>query len=304
LLERHLMVSHGVSLFEINNVPFQGFASLVNACGLLLANKQISQELRETHYSKNTFLVLVQEDHPMSMPGQPYHNYTTYIAQRAKKLCIDVTTTEHHPGERGFQACVDAVKRQLNDIVNSLNQSGDRLDSLTVRYTSCFPGEIEDLRIDADGLAAHKQARVIWVMDPRTDKMRSLNHKEIKQLYLYSNTIADALCALKIPVTNFRIVGDISGPDLSRLSRKFKNTIPPQVTEKLDKYGQRLNEQAEQFRDMARNSSGAAEGWMDMVRMHEQIFSTRALAIRKVTMSMLSSDDPEYHRRMAAARAI
>jgi hypothetical protein len=43
---------------------------------------------------------------------------------------------------------------------------------------------------------------------------------------------------------------------------------------------------------------------MDMVRMHEQIFSTRALAIRKVTMSMLSSDDPEYHRRMAAARAI
>jgi hypothetical protein len=297
------MVSHGVSLFEINNVPFQGFASLVNACGLLLANKQISQELRETHYSKNTFLVLVQEDHPMSMPGQPYHNYTTYIAQRAKKLCIDVTTTENHPGERGFQACVDAVKRQLNDIVNSLNQSGDRLDSLTVRYTSCFPGEIEDLRIDADGLAAHKQARVIWVMDPRTDKMRSLNHKEIKQLYLYSNTIADALCALKIPVANFRIVGDISGPDLSRLSRKFNNTIP-QVTETLDKYGQYLNKRAEDCRDMAMNNPGSAETWMDMVRMHEQIFSTRALAVRKVTMSMLSSDDPEYHRRMAAARAI
>jgi hypothetical protein len=297
------MVSHGVSLFEINNVPCQGFKPLVNACGLLLASKQISQELKETHYSKNTFLVLVQEDHPMSMPGQPYHNYTTYITQRAKKLCIDVTTTEHHPGERGFQACVDAVKRQLNDIVNSLNRSGDRLDSLSVRYTSCFPGEIEDLRIDADGLAAHKQARVIWVMDSRTDKMRSLNHKEMKQLYLHSNTIADALSALKIPVTKFRIVGDISGPDLSRLSRKFNNTIP-QVTETLDKYGQHLNKRAEDCRDMAMNNPGSAETWMDMVRMHEQIFSTRALAIRKVTMSMLSSDDPEYHRRMAAARAI
>jgi hypothetical protein len=278
------MVSHGVSLFEINNVPCQGFKPLVNACGLLLASKQISQELKETHYSKNTFLVLVQEDHPMSMPGQPYHNYTTYITQRAKKLCIDVTTTEHHPGERGFQACVDAVKRQLNDIVNSLNRSGDRLDSLSVRYTSCFPG-------------------VIWVMDSRTDKMRSLNHKEMKQLYLHSNTIADALSALKIPVTKFRIVGDISGPDLSRLSRKFNNTIP-QVTETLDKYGQHLNKRAEDCRDMAMNNPGSAETWMDMVRMHEQIFSTRALAIRKVTMSMLSSDDPEYHRRMAAARAI
>jgi hypothetical protein len=237
----------------------------------------------------------------MNMPGQPYHNYTSRISQNAKKLYLNVTTTEHHPGERHFQTCVNAVKRQLNDIVTSINHSRDRIDTLTVHYTSCFPGEIEDLRVDADGLAAHRQAHVVWVMDPRTDKMRSLDHLEMKQLYLHSNTIADALCAIKIPVNNFRIVGDISGPDLSRLSRKF-NIVTPKVTEKLDKYGQRLNKKAEEIRDMAGDDPDGP--WMDMIRSREQIFSTRALAIRKVTMSMLSSDDPEYHRRMAAARAL
>jgi hypothetical protein len=241
----------------------------------------------------------------MNMPGQPYHDYTFRTTQGAKKLYLDVTTTGHHPEERLFQACVDAIKRQLNDIVTSLIRHGDRLDSLTVHYTSCFPEKIEDLRVDADGLAAHKQARVIWVMDPLTDKMRSLNHADMKQLYIHSNAIADALCAIKIPVNKFRIVGDISGPDLSRLSRKFNVDIPDlQIDDKLDKYGQRLNKRAEGFRNMANNNPGSAETWIDMVRMHEQIFSTRASAIRKVTMSMLSSNDPEYHRRMAAARAL
>jgi hypothetical protein len=301
LLDRQLMVSHGVNLFDINTIPFQGFKPLDNARGLLLANRQISQELKESHYSKNTCLLLVQEDHPMNMPGQPYHNYTSRISQSAKKLYLDVTTTEHHPGERLFQACVDTVKRQLNDIVTSINRSGDRIDSFTVHYTSRFPGEIEDLRVDADGLAAHREGRVIWVMDPRTDKMRSLNHTEMKQLYLHSNTIADALCAIKIPVNKFRIVGDVSGPDLSRLSRKF-NTAVPRVTERLDKYGQRLSKKAEEIRDMAGDDPDGF--WTDMIRSREQIFSTRAAAIRKVTMSILSSDDPEYHRRMAAARAL
>lgn len=298
------MLSHEVDPFEICNVPFHGFEPLFHSRGLLLANKQVSQELMETLSSKNTTFILVQEDHPLNMPGQPYREYTARVTRRAKKLYINVITTEDHPGEDNFQACVDTVKRQLNDIITSLNRHGDRLDSLTVRYTSCFPGEIEDLRVDADGLAAHREARVIWVMNPRTDKMRHLNHTEMKQLYLHSTTIADALCALDIPVSNFRIFGDLAGPDLARVARKFDIPAPKVTKEKLDKYGQRLNQRAEDFRQMAADNPGSAETWMSMVRMHQQIFSTRARAIRNVTIYGPPSEHPEYDRQMALARSI
>lgn len=298
------MIAHGIDPFEICNVPFHGFGPLFHGRGLLLANRQISQELMETLSSKNTTFILVQEDHPLNMPGQPYHEYTAQVTQRAKKLYIDVVTTEDHPAENNFQTCVDTVKRQLNDIVSSLNRHGDRLDSLTVRYTCCFPGEIEDLRVDADGLAAHKEARVIWVMDPRTDKMRSLSHTDMKQIYLHSTTISDALCALNIPVSNFRIFGDLAGPDLARVSRKFGISVPEATKEKLDKYGQRLDKLAEESRNMAANNPGSADIWTDVVRMQEQIFSTRAQAIRNVALYGPSSADPEYERQMALARSI
>ena len=297
-LDRRLMVSPGVSPIDVHGVPVLGFRPLVNARGLLLANRQISQELVETHWSKNTFLILI-EDHFLNTPGLPHHDYTVDITKSAKNLYLDVVTTDNYPGEPGFQACVDAVKRQLDDIVTSLNRSVTKLDSLTIHHVSCFPGEIEDLRIDADGLAAHKKARGILIMDSRTDKIELLENREMKQFYLHSTNIADALCALKMPVSNFRIFGDISGPGLSRLSRKF-NTPVPEVHEKLDKYGQRISEQAEKFRAMAANSA-VPDMWMNMVRTHEQIFSTRAAALRKIAMSDLSPSSPEYHRLMAIA---
>jgi hypothetical protein len=295
------MVSPAFSLYEISGVSIEGskgFKPLVNARGLLHANKQISQELMETHFSKNTFRIRIQDDQDFSPSGQPYRDYIALLAQRAKRLYLEVTTNGHYPGESGFQACVDAIKFQLHDIVTSLNQSWNRLDSLTVRYNSCFFGEIEELRIDADGLAAHKEARVIWVIDNRTDEKRSLNHTDMKQLYLHSATIANALCALDTPVSNFRIFGDLSGPDLSRISHKFNISVP-EIHEKLDKYGQRINEKAEEFRDMATKHPQSAEIYMKMVRMHEQIFSTRAVGPRSFVQYGQPASIAEYRRQLA-----
>lgn len=302
-LERHCMVSPGISVLKLRNVDIYGFKPLLDARGLFLANKQVSRELKDAHWSKNTFLVRVQEGHPFDTPERSFRDYVAPFAQRAKRLYIDIVTTTHHPGEPGFQHCVNIIKRQLHVIITSLNQESGGLDSLTVRYTSCFPGGIEDLRIDADGLAAHPQARVIWVMDPRTDKMRHLNHTEMKQLYLHSNAIADALCALKISVSKFSIFGDLSGLNLSRLSHKFSFSIP-EVEETLDRYGQRLNELAEMSRAMAREHPDSADLYSDLIRSQEQIFSTRALTIRKVAMLGPPSWDPEYARLMALARSI
>jgi hypothetical protein len=102
------MGSPGISIFTIKDVPIAGFKPLINARGLLLANRQISMELKETHWSKNTFLIHVQEDHPFCPPGRSFHDYVApFTTQKAKNLYLDVTATTHQPGESGFQACVD-----------------------------------------------------------------------------------------------------------------------------------------------------------------------------------------------------
>ncbi|KAG9667970.1 hypothetical protein KCU99_g6021, partial [Aureobasidium melanogenum] len=72
----------------------------------------------------------------------------------------------------------------------------------------------------------------------------------------------------------------------------------------LDKYGQRLNKHAEWFRDMAKKHPDTAETCLNQARFEEQIFSTRASAIRKVAMLGPPSSDPEYARLMALARSI
>lgn len=303
MFDRRCMVSPNYTLYSIRNVLIYGFKPLVDARGMSLANKQISQELKEVLYVRNTFLVQIRDDHVCDTSAQEFRNYVAHFL-KAKNLYIDIATPNYQPGESGFQASVNTIKRQLLTLIVSLERAGAVFDSLTVRYTSCYPGEIEDLRVDADGLAAHKQARVIWVMDPRTEKMDYVEHAAMKQLYLHSSTIADVLCASEIPVSSFRIFGDISGPDLSRVSRRFNTPIPSLGELQLDRYGQRLNKHAEWCREMANKHPDTAETWLDQARFQGQIFSTRASAIRKVAMLGPPSSDPEYARLMALAHSI
>lgn len=307
LLERRHMVAPAVSVYKIRGTPIFGFKPLVNARGLSLANRQMARELKEVYWSKNTFLIPVDEANPFDAPDQNFRGYVEYLA-KAKRIYLEIQTQKHHPGERGIQACVTTIQRQMNGIVTALNQAGDALKSLDVCYTSCFPGEIEDLRIDADGLAAHKDARVIWVMDPRTDKMRTLKHHEIKQIYLHSSSIATALNALTVPVNDFRAFGDFAGPDINRMHLKFGLEVP-KVAQRLDRCGQRISKDAEMSREMARKSPGLGSTLEDLAKSQEQIFSTRALAIRHAIMFSpmpltLPGGEEELQRRMALARMV
>lgn len=300
------MVSPEFTLTIVRNTPIWGFKPLVLARGLLLANKQISQELMEIHFSKNTFLALVQDDHVCDGSPPAFRNYVAHFT-KAKNLYIDIVTNKYHPGENGFQASVNTIKRQLLTLILALNRTGTSLDSLTVRYHSCFDGEIEDLRIDADGLAAHPQARPIWVVDSRTDKFHVIEHAEMKQLYLHSATIAKALCALEVPVSKFRIFGDMSGPDLTRLSHKFDFAIP-QVDAALDEYDQRISKDAENAREMASRDTDTAKLWSDLARSQDRIFSTRVSLRRRAIMaappSFVPGAEEEARRLMAIARSI
>ncbi|TIA06386.1 hypothetical protein D6C81_09921 [Aureobasidium pullulans] len=297
LLERRHMVAPAVSVYKIRGTPIFGFKPLVNARGLSLANRQIARELKEVYWSKNTFLI---PRTPLMHPT--FRGYVEHLA-KAKRIYLEIQTQKHHPGEKGFQACVTTIQRQMNGISVTLSSL-----LMFAIHTSCFPGEIEDLRIDADGLAAHKDARVIWVMDPRTDKMRTLKHHEIKQIYLHSIIIATALNALTVPVNDFRVFGDFAGPDINRMHLNFGLEVP-KVAQRLDRCGQRISKDAEMSREMARKSPGLGSTLEDLAKSQEQIFSTRALAIRHAIMFSpmpltLPGGEEELQRRMALARMV
>ncbi|KAK6007714.1 hypothetical protein QM012_004528 [Aureobasidium pullulans] len=306
VFDRRIMVSPEYTLTIVRNTPIWGFKPLVLARGLLLSNKQISQELMETHLAKNTFLVMIQDDHVCDTSPQAFRDYVAHFT-KAKNLYIDIVTNKYHPGENGFQASVNAIKRQLLTLIIALNRTGTALSSLTVRYHSCFDGEIEDLRIDADGLVAHPQARPIFVVDSRIDKFHMIDHAEMKQLHLHSTNIARAFCGLDVPVSEFHILGDMSGPDLTRLSRKFDFTIP-QTDVELDRYDQRVSRDAQMAREMAGQNPVTAGTWLALARSQDQIFSTRVSIRRRAILanppSCVPGADEEARRLMAMARSL
>ncbi|TIA09929.1 hypothetical protein D6C80_08353 [Aureobasidium pullulans] len=166
-----------------------GFQPLLDVHGMSLANKQVNRELMTTFFSKNRFFLSVDDKHPYWVPAD------------YRKGVIVVNYSMHH-------------------IVKTLNSVGKGLKSLTVNHISCYAGEIEELRRDADILATRKHVRNIQVMRPDHD-IQELDSKGIKEFFLHSNNIANAISQLTIPVKQFRMFGDVSGNDIQRLYHKF-----------------------------------------------------------------------------------
>jgi hypothetical protein len=135
LVER-LMISPGMPLWGV-----KGYQPLVDARALLNANQQINEELTSTLFTKNTFITPVGE----------YFRYA-YTPQ-----LLDIK----HPN---YSNGVAALKHNFNHIVESLNQLGNNLESLKIRFISCFHGRVEEMRGDIDPLLTQPNARPVQVM--------------------------------------------------------------------------------------------------------------------------------------------
>jgi hypothetical protein len=99
-----------------------------------------------------------------AVPGQlfAYKLDATSLAQ-IKHLVISVSTEldiEHPNHSNG----VDALKHNFNHIVESLNQLGNSLESLKIRFISCFAGGVEEMRGEIDPLLTQPNARPVQVM--------------------------------------------------------------------------------------------------------------------------------------------
>ncbi|KAI4731862.1 hypothetical protein E4T49_00101 [Aureobasidium sp. EXF-10728] len=201
-----LEISPGTPLWGI-----KGYQPLVHARGLLNANKQINNELTSTFFSKNTFLISVGEHFRYAITGQlfSYKLDTASLAQ-IKNLVIsvgahfDIKQPRHGDG-------VAALKHNFNHIVKSLDVLGNKLDSLTIRFVSCFHGRVEEMRAQIDALLTQSNARPVQVM--RQDGT--------VRFYTSAFDLADAFETLRAPVKTFEIYGDVPGQVIQRLNRKF-----------------------------------------------------------------------------------
>jgi hypothetical protein len=158
-VEERLMISPGTPLWDVN-----GYQPLVDARGLLNANQQINEELTSTLFTKNTFITPVGEYCRYAVPGQlfAYKLDATSLAQ-IKHLVISVSTELDikHPNHGDGVA---ALKHNFNHIVESLNQLGNNLESLKIRFISCFAGRVEEMRGEIDPLLTQPNARPVQIM--------------------------------------------------------------------------------------------------------------------------------------------
>jgi len=158
-VEERVMISPGTPLWDV-----KGYQPLVHARGLLNANKQINEELTHTLFTKNIFITPVGEYFRYATPGQlfAYKLDPTSLAQ-IKHLVISVST-QLDIGHPNHSDGVAALKHNFNHIVQSLNQLGNKLESLKIRFISCFAGRVEEMRGEIDPLLTQPNARPVQVM--------------------------------------------------------------------------------------------------------------------------------------------
>jgi hypothetical protein len=158
-VEERLMISPGTPRWDI-----KGYQPLVDARGLLNANQQINEELTSTLFTKNVFITPVGETFRYAVTPQlfAYKLDPTSLAQ-IKHLVISVSTELdiRHPNHSDGVA---ALKHNFDHLVESLNQLDNNLESLKIRFISCFHGRVEEMRGDIDPLLTQPTARPVQVM--------------------------------------------------------------------------------------------------------------------------------------------
>ncbi|TIA38019.1 hypothetical protein D6C78_04308 [Aureobasidium pullulans] len=238
-IERSVMISPG-TLLGTSLIGRKIPRPRAKIVGLLLANKQISHELLEIAVSQNVFLVPVNETIELNSPGNIFRRkFDPSLVSKIERLHINVCT-EIDPFDDSYHLGVSKVQKSMDHVVRTLNEAGTTLKSLTVRYMSCYPGEVEEMRHDADALVKNPGARCIQVMRVCDGRLDALNLANMQAFYLHGANIASALEALTTPVKQFSAYGDISGLDLKRMYHHFN--LPFEIEKPryhLDRWGQK-----------------------------------------------------------------
>jgi len=300
-LEERLMVSPGSRLWNGH-----GFRPVVDARGLLFANRQIYDEATTILYAKNTFVVAMNETFRFRVPGQifPYMVAPSSIA-KIRRLAITVTADVDIDNPH-YTKAIAALKHNILHVAKSLNNAKVNLKLLKVRYISCYAGDLEQNRRDVDALLVHPGARPVQLMR-RDGMVDTLTRNDVKRFHIQGFAFGNALCSLEVPIEHVEIYGDLPTTIVKKLNRKFNVTanpeskssdvdIPPEAEEPVDQAtGQSRNSLAEVMQRMAANNP--TDGYMaEMARMLGSQ-PVRSHAVMEMLFSPITKEEIERANR-------
>jgi len=222
-IEERLMISPGTPLWNV-----KGFQRLVDSRGLLFANKQLNEELTDTMYAKNTFLVAVSDRFRFKSEnaGQVF----AYVISRSSlarisrvNICIrdSIAPDERESRERR----IATIKYNMMHVVNAINAAGNSFKLFKVRYISRVAGDLERNRATVDALLQSFSAPAVILHDSLTNgdlpTCYRLTHNRLKTFCMPAYHIGDALNLLECSIKQFMIYGDLPGDVIDGLERKF-----------------------------------------------------------------------------------
>ena len=215
-LEERLMISPGTPLYNVH-----GFQRLIDARGLLLANKQLNDEANVAFFSKNTFLIPISEMGSFLDPRQFFRaNMNTKYLPKIRNLNIVIRGNiplQHRHREK----MINVVKGNIVHVVNALNNGPNDLRLLKIRYISSVSGELERNRAAVDALLENPEGAPSVCLD-RNETRMTLTKTNVRRFCETAYNISSALSALNCPIAHFQLHGDVPSEVVERLEKKFK----------------------------------------------------------------------------------
>jgi hypothetical protein len=210
------MISPGTPLYDV-----RGFQGLIDARGLLLANKLLNDEANVAFFSKNTFFVPISEEGSFRDPRQFFRaNMNTKYLPEIRNLNIVIRENiplQHRHRER----MIEVITGNITHVVNALNNGGNDLRRLKIRYISSVTGELERNRAAVDALLADPEGALSVCLD-RAETRMTLTKANVRRFCEPAYKIGSAFSALNRPIAHFQLYGDVPSEVVERLEKQFK----------------------------------------------------------------------------------
>lgn len=204
--------------------------------GLLLANKvciiriirfksiklsesqQIHDEANTTLFSKNVFLIMIGglRVYPFWRRERLDCYIKPHLFKQIKHLYIIITNTASMIHSTFF-ADSRRIEQNLQTVASCFRDGGNELQTLKIRYTSCFNGEIDAVRDTLEGELQEGFPERTAILKDRYGKFHNVSRAQAPLKLFKMHEILDPLRALEGVAARVHIRGDLPGPYMDEL---------------------------------------------------------------------------------------
>ncbi|KAK3633174.1 hypothetical protein LTR56_015950 [Elasticomyces elasticus] len=272
---------------------------IVQALGLLLANKQIHAEANEILFSQNIFVVLPEWEriHPFwrceggctEPRGKPCWVKLHNIAQ-IKHLYI-IVNNACQLGDPMLKVESARLAANIKTVVEWFKVTGNKFKTLKIRYSSAFEGQIEAVRDAIEGPQGPDGFERPIMLADKYGKYWQFGRKEAQaKLFIHCNILAP-LMELKGVAEDVKVRGDIPQKMIDDMTATLSSTdvSPPTKKKKAEEAAEKQArpkkpDQQDFWREM--RDKYMAKGDQGMVDMAEKMMSTSVMSPAVMEMLM------------------